>query len=264
VKTLQAFGLAVLLISLPASQARCGLITGFEAGEGHTAGLAPSAPITSVTGNVTVRTGASFTGPGGGFSAPEGSQFAYLSNGPAANGGGSSGTNRTGALGPEIDVAKMSFLFFAATPGILSFDYDVFTSEVSDAESTNPDPVPDPFEVLVGLTHVVRGAISTANGVFPGVGGFDLVNITGPDGSVFTDGRLGFSTVNVPIGAGNHLLEFFVGDDDDDTIDTALLIDNIRFSVNVVPEPSSLALFVIGSLATFGFGWRKKRTSAVR
>ena len=221
-----------------------GLITSFEL---ENPGEVPDPAIATISGNVTVEAGSGYTGPQllGGIPAPDGSQFAYLTNGPGSNGGGDSGSDRTGALGNEFDVAELTVSFTADDPTNVEFQYDVLSSEITDGESPTPDPAPDPFEIRLDGVTIASGAVGQANGSFPAVNGFNLTNITGSDGSFFSDGRLGFATLSTPVAAGPHTLEFFVGDDDGDpAVDTAMLVDEIR----LVPEPSTTALLVAGMI----------------
>ena len=110
--------LVIALVSIPLT-AQADIITNFEA---DTLGLAPGAPVTSTTGNVTVATNSGFTlGTGGYAPAPAsfGDKFAYLTTGPEANGGGDSGFDRTGDGYNESDIATMEITFSASGPSML-------------------------------------------------------------------------------------------------------------------------------------------------
>lgn len=213
------------------------------------------------------------------ISTTEGTQFLYLTTGPEENGGGDSGDDRTGDLGDEADIALWEYDFVAAAGLVISFDYNVLTSEISGG-------VPDPFEVLLNGVPILMGAIGDANGTFPAVTGFDGVSILGPDGSTFFDGQLGFATASGITVAGTNTLEFFIGDDDDDIVDSALLVDAIQLDGSLlegfelespdslpnggsvlagfvavqsnvdftaaVPEPTSLAFLSMGALGMAG------------
>jgi len=205
--------------------------------------------VVGTGGNVTVAEAGGFTG----FAAPAaaGSQLAYLSSGPASNGVGPSGADVTGDGSEEQDVASL-FLFFertAADPPDLAFDYDVVTGETT---------VEDPFAVWLDGSLVASGAVGSDNGSFPGVAGFSGVPATGPDGSSFDQGRLGYRTVRIDdVPVGFHVLHFFVADAFDDGVDTGMLVDGVRF----VPEPGRLGMLLAGIAALLVT--RARRSAAV-
>ncbi|MDA0833753.1 MAG: PEP-CTERM sorting domain-containing protein [Planctomycetota bacterium] len=127
---------------------------------------------------------------------------------------------------------------------------------------------------------------------------FTFTPIVGPDGSLFLSGQSGWFTVSIPasdLPAGSHTLVLFLADDEEPLIDTALLVDNIRLKAGElvtpltdfesdelfgppgfggvgghafvagdetfgvpVPEPSTLALAVIGLIAGCGYVRRRK------
>lgn len=43
-----------------------------------------------------------------------------------------------------------------------------------------------------------------------------------------------------------------------------LFIDDVSYSTAIIPEPSSLFLFIVGGLGLIGYGWRKKRRQAAQ
>ncbi len=163
----------------------------------------------------------------------EGSQLLYLTTGPEENGGGISdfdrsgdgglfgGEGEAGEFGEEFDIAVWSYEFFASPGSTIEFDYNVLTSEVLGG-------VPDPFEVTLNGATILAGAIGEENGSFPAVTGFNGVMYFGPDGSFFEDGQLGFATASGSTDDGLNTLEFFIGDEADEVVDSALLIDAIR------------------------------------
>jgi len=222
-------------------------------------------------------------GSAGALSATHGSNVLYLSTGPEDNGGGDTGTDRTGDDDNESDEARF---LFSISGSSLSIDYNVLTSEITEF-------VADPFVIqlldnVAGNVIGAIGAIGLANGSFPAVTGFSGPPLLGPDGSVFVDGELGWQTATIALPAGVKTIEIWVADEEDDIVDTALLIDNIRteaglwesfeslptgvgpglpqsgFIGNVtvesaasfVPEPSAAALLALGA-----FALRRRRRS---
>ncbi|MEH6625273.1 MAG: PEP-CTERM sorting domain-containing protein [Motiliproteus sp.] len=262
--SLLPIGQAIAVVALVAfsNQAAAVIIDSFEAP--NAVGAAPLPPAIVVSGNVTVETGSGFLDGFGGsptttVMATHGAQFAYLTNGPGATGAGDSGVDRTGDGAAESDVAIMTVGFAAAAGDMVSFDWDLLTEEISGG-------VPDPFEILLDGATILAGAIGFDNGTFPSVVGFSDVEIVGPDGSSFFDGRLGWASfLSGPLTAGAHTLEFFVGDEGfldgtpDDIVETALLVDNIELTTPQVsvPEPGTLMLSIIG-LAGLGMRRFKK------
>ena len=207
-----------------AAMASAGLIEGFE---GDTVGSPPSGASTWI-GNVTVETGSGFTS--GSISATEGDSFLYLTTGPELTGAGRSSYDRDGDGGFENDIAMMSMEFTAPEGWIVSFDFDVLTEEILGG-------VADIFEIRLDGNTVASGAIGYPSGSFPAALAFSAVLITGPRGSSYEDGRLGWSNVSVPVGSsGQHTLEFYVGDSGDGQVDTAVLVDNIQ-TVAPASEP---------------------------
>jgi hypothetical protein len=196
--------------------ASAGLIEGFE---GDTVGSPPSWASTWI-GNVTVETGSGFAS--GSISATEGDSFLYLTTGPEVTGAGQSTYDRDGDGEFEYDIALMSMSFTAPEGWIISFDFDVLTEEILGG-------VADIFEIRLDGSTVASGAIGYASGSFPAAPGFSAVLITGPRGSSYEDGRLGWSNVSIAVGSsGQHTLEFYVGDSGDGQVDTAVLVDNIQ------------------------------------
>lgn len=217
-------------------------------------------------------TDASLPGPAGhvisgvvvvGIAPSEGDAYAYLTTGPelddfeGSNGQGDSGIDRTGNGSFEGDVAIGIVEFTLPEPMTVAFDYDFLTGEVSGG-------VPDPFEIKLDDTTVASGVVALENGSFPIVpaGEFDGTEYTGPDGSFFPDGRIGWTTVDLGmLAAGLHTLEFFVGDDDDLVVDSALLVDNLRARSDdgSIPEPATMAIWTLLGLIGIAAGYRRNR-----
>jgi hypothetical protein len=246
---IKGFAAGVLTIAVVAASASAALpVTSFEA---DTVGLPPGPPVSSIVGNVTVETGAGFTGDP--IAATDGLNFLYMTTGPGPT-FGSSGVDRTGAFGAENDIALATVDFVAPAGSLsVSFDWDLLTEEITGG-------IPDPFEIKLDGVTLVKGAVGAVNGSFPAVVAFTGVAIGGPDGSSFFDGRLGWSSLGAPVAAGPHTLEFFVGDDSDTIVDTALLIDNIE--VEVIPVPAALPAG-LGLLAVMGGVRALRRRNAV-
>lgn len=212
---------AALLVIGCTGMASAGLIEGFE---GDTVGSPPSGASTWI-GNVTVETGSGFTI--GSISATEGDNFLYLTTGPEVTGAGPSTYDRDGDGEFENDIAVTSMSFTAPEGSIVSFDYDVLTEEILGG-------VADIFEIRLDGNTITAGAIGYASGFFPAVPSFSAVLITGPHGSSYEDGRLGWSNVSIAVASsGPHTLEFYVGDSGDAQVDTAVLVDNIQIMAPV-------------------------------
>jgi hypothetical protein len=209
-----------------AGVASAGVTEGFE---GDTVGSPPSAASTLI-GNVTVETGSGFAG--GSISATEGDNLLHMTTGPGVTGAGQSIYDRDGDGKFENDIAVMSMSFTAPEGSILSLDYDVLTEEILGG-------VADVFEIRLDSDTIASGAIGYASGSFPAAPAFSAVLITGPHGSSYEDGRLGWSNLSVVVASsGPHNLEFYVGDSGDAQVDTALLVDNIQIMAPV-PEPNT-------------------------
>lgn len=171
--------------------------------------------------------------------AQSGDSFLYLTTGPETTGAGSSGADVSGDGSDEFDVATASMSFTTTGGGTLSFFADLLTSEISGG-------VADPAGAALDGVFFLSGAVGDANGSFPALTGFSGPALIGPDGSFFGDGRLGFVPVSISVpGAGTFVLEFFVGDEEDEVVDTALLIDDIAFEG--LPDDSFLLDFEGGS-----------------
>jgi len=197
----------------------------------------------------TVQTGAGFTG--GAIAATEGTQFAYLTTGPGPNGTSPSpyDKNTNGLI--ETDWSEMTYSFAGSAGLILSLDYDLLTEEISGG-------VADIFAIILDGTIVASGAVGFASGTFPAVTTFATGPITGPDGSSFFDGRLGWTALSTPLTfSGVHTLEFYVADESDTVVDTALLADNIQLT----PEPDTSMLLGLGLV---GLVWSRRRQSRAR
>ena len=164
------------------------------------------------------------------FISTHGNYLLYLSTGPGANGGGSTGTDLNSSGSNESDAARARFAFSGGAGGVFSFTYNVLTSEFND------DGVQDIFIVSIDDVPVLRGGVDApgASGDFPPVGPFTGPGVTGPDGSEFPDGELGPATFEIPVSPGPHIVEFEVLDDLDDLFDTALLVDKLALDDTVI------------------------------
>jgi len=214
--------------------------------EGETLGSAPGVPVISVSGNVTVEDGSRFVGEyflGAPGHVIEG-QFAYLTTGPSSTGAGSSGIDRTGAFGPENDIATMTVPFSTTELGWVRWGFVILSGE--------SDGNPDPIEIVLDGRSVFRKGILADNGDFPGYSNFFASEHIGPYGS-FYDKVSGLNSI-FGVSPGSHTLEFFVGDAVTTTGDAALLVDRIAFEP--IPEPATLALLALGGFALI----RRRRT----
>jgi len=167
---------AALVVLVGAGPAGAGLIEGFE---GDTVGLPPAGASTWI-GNVTVETGPGFGG--GPITSTEGDMVLYLTTGPELTGAGQSIFDRDGDGELEHDVAIMSMSFTAPEGSVVSLDYDLLTEEILGG-------VADVFEIRLDGTTIASGAIGYASGSFPAVSTFSAIQVTGPHGSSYEDGR---------------------------------------------------------------------------
>jgi hypothetical protein len=222
IKNLVILLCAALVVLVGAGTAGAGLIEGFE---GDTVGLPPAGASTCI-GNVSVETGSGFDG--GAISPTEGDKVLYLTTGPEVTGADQSVFDRDEDGEFENDVAMMSMSFTAPEGSIVSLDYDVLTEEILGG-------VADVFEIRLDGATIASGAIGCASGSFPAVQTFSAMLITGPHGSSYEDGRLGWNNVRIAVTtSGAHTLEFYVGDSGDAQVDTAVLVDNIQI---MAPAP---------------------------
>ena len=160
---------------------------------------------------------------------PEGLQYLYLSTGPEANGGGTTGVDANGDGFFEADIASVSIAFDAGPGGgLLEFAFNVLTSEVGGGVEDL---------VIFGLDGgpIFEGGIDTPfdTVMFTPIGPFAGPPLLGPDGSIFFDGELGFGVFSIAVGPGVHVLDLQVLDDEDEVVDTALIIDALSLDAVV-------------------------------
>ena len=163
------------------------------------------------------------------FVPPDGLQFLYLSTGPGANGGGPTGDDANGDGDEESDLASISILFDAGPGGELTFSFNLLTDEVSGGVEDL---------VIFGLDGgpIFEGGIDNPVDppLFSPLGPFVGPPLLGPDGSFFFDGELGFTTFTLAgVGPGFRTLDLQVLDDEDDVVDTALLIDALAIDGSI-------------------------------
>ena len=218
----------------------------------------PGAPVSQVTGNVTVEDVSTFIGspPADCSGSPTclvRGKFAYLTTGPGSNGGGDSGMDRSGANGNERDVATMTITFNTATSGSLQWGFVIYSGDTA-----NPDIV----EIRVDGARFFAGSVGADNGSFPAMSNFFTGSWTGPGGATYN--RVSGLSSILPIAAGNHTLEVFVGDEVDASGDTAVLFDNLVFQPDAVAEARAVpalngVLLGVLSLLLGIAGWRLRR-----
>lgn len=156
--------------------------------------------------------------------AAEGSQYLYLTTGPEdLHGGGDTGSDLNGDSNNESDLSSVDIAFDAGAGGILSFFWDVLTGEVTGGVS-------DWFSIALDDSPILENSILNGDDTplpGPGLDGFDGSFLLGPDGSIFEDGRVGWMSFGQAVGAGMHTLTVSVYDDEDDIVDTAVLLDGL-------------------------------------
>jgi hypothetical protein len=184
-----------------------------------------------------------------------------LSTGPGSNGGGPTGSDLNGDGDQESDVAHLSVLFEATSAGTLGFQWDLLTGEVSGGVS-------DFFRVQLDGVEILAHSVLTGDddGPLPppGLSGFTGGPLLASDGSFFEDGRLGFAPFSIAIDAGSHVLDFHVYDDEDDIVDTALLLDALALDGSVfygfeedtidLPPSSPFVTLTLGNVRVMGEG----------
>lgn len=228
-----------------ASSAVATVIEGFEP---YATGTAPGGPFVHGGKGGTAEVAAGFSGA---ITPVEGDKLAYLTTGPGENGTAPAGVDRDGNGHDETDWASMSFTFSATAGEVLSFAYDVLTDEAA-------TDFYDVFEIRLDAVSIASGVVgggSSYLGTFPVVTTFSMGPVTGPDGSSFFDGHLGWTSVSIGIATtGTHTLDFYVADDggfdgSDFEADTALLIDDIQLNAATVPEPGAMLMVAVGLVA---------------
>lgn len=161
---------------------------------------------------------------------PGGSWMALLSSGGAPVGGLTGDLDGNGVVDNDGSTLTASFVVSDA-PTQLCFDWSFLTSEEDEA-----DQYDDFFSVKLNGTVVLSGSVAKAgaSSPYPDVGPYDGISYAvsstgGTNGSVFDDGRTGFTTFCTPIATnGAYTLELLVADQVDNQVDTGLLIDNVQ------------------------------------
>jgi len=168
--------------------------------------------------------------------APEGIQFAYLSTGGPGTGlgRGSTGADLSGDGVNEADPASFTMTFDALAGTEVSFALNLLTGEITGG-------VPDFVQVVLNGVVVEQATIGRQNSTIPIIDAtsFDSVDddllLNGPDGSNFADGQTGWRTFSLFTQVeGPQELIFRILDESDDIVDSALLIDDIRFGDELV------------------------------
>jgi len=179
-----------------------------------------------------------------GINPPEGSHFALLSTGGGfADAGLASYTpmlNQTfvsdavsildldGNGYEDFDTATLSQTFVVDVPSMVKFQWSFLTSEGTEVD--------DFFMATLNGVDILHGSVPGASGCIspfadtPVLDGTSYTVGSGgvTDGSYFCDGRTDFQSfsylINTP---GTYTLKFLVADQDDDIVDSGLLIDNV-------------------------------------
>ncbi|OAI41930.1 hypothetical protein AYO41_01265 [Verrucomicrobia bacterium SCGC AG-212-E04] len=237
---------AGLLVALSAPRVDAVIVQDFEAG------LAPGTPFGDVQ-----RLGTYGVPPFGG-------NFQLLlttfnaTDGPGLSGTNAIAVNGAGGLTSQLGLPAGTITFAGAIPvgtgsayqltlGALvvgqqvGFSYDFLTSE-----GGHPDFA---FAALQNTTTGVVTYIAFANANQGG-----LVVSPSPNFNLET-GYLTLAGINVNV-AGNYVLSIGVADANNTSIASGLLIDNI--TVSVIPEPSTLALALVGIVGVTGFIRRRR------
>jgi len=198
------------------------------------------------------------------YFAADGDWFALLSTSPDSSVPGQpvgvdSGADRDGSGADEFDIATLSQGFTLAAPSTLALDWTLTTSEFDGWDTAGAADIAE-IRILPSTGSpipLVRVSLDDGwnDGSFTPLGAGSFwgsqwsTSDPTPVSSAFLDGAYngGFQTISSGLlPAGDYTLEFFVGDETDGSVDTGLIVDNIRVSTAAVPEPSSFVL-----LATF-------------
>jgi uncharacterized repeat protein (TIGR01451 family) len=168
----------------------------------------------------------------------DGSHFALLCSGPDTRSATAQG-NLDGDLSgtDEFDTSFLRQTFTLTSrdvPATLSFDWSFLTSEGTRAL----DPFDDIFRVRLNGDNLLTGSKPGGQSPFPDVTltepGTSVSSSGATNGCSFTQGRTNFATFKTLItDPGTYTLEFLVADQGDTTIDSGLLIDNVRLTPEV-------------------------------
>lgn len=212
--------------------------------EDETTGAPPNCCLLGVhEGAVTVENADTFVG---GAPAPEGKNVLYLTSGPAYRGDPAFPSGQSDESYIILPVYRGQ-----NAPRTLRFAVDYLTSEGSQ---------PDPTEVIairsgiLDWTNLALLSMQTVNsnpnsppspfsGAYTALQGFTDGPITGPDGSVFSQGRAGYKVYEVEVdfpGVGLFLRVADEGEEGED--DTAMLVDDAYF----LPEPGPFLPLALG------------------
>ena len=187
-----------------------------------------------------------------------------------------SSQDRDTALGNEFDIAVLRQEFSVNHNAIVSFKLSFLTSEADGGEYEGVPEFDDIFEVTIDGKPVVQGSVDKLDksGVppgsasfFPDYGPYDgvyyAVASPGPAaGSVFNDGRTDFTTYSVMVPPGTHTIEFYLGDQSDENVDSGILIDDVKVSAPVPVLSTTGEILMAALLSVFGLismrTWKKR------
>jgi hypothetical protein len=179
------------------------------------------------------------------------------------------------------DVARLTVTFTLASASAVAFDfifgsmeYPQYTNSFTDAflafldgtavtDQVSFDANNNP--VQVGTSFGGQVHISNTETAF---------GITGGNPSTDYHGYIGaLTTTTGTLSAGTHTLTFEVGDVNDQQLDSAVFLANLRTStndggpitgeLNPVPEPATMTMLGMGVFTMAGYGWRRRKAAAV-
>jgi hypothetical protein len=159
----------------------------------------------------------------------------------------------------------------AGTSNVVATLFNADTTGTDTSPSSNASPAFNP-DVLA--LHGISAGVTVASALFDGVQTGNVGGImygpskypddpTTPGGAAGPGGFTGWVTASYTPGAGNYQLFFVTSNLLDDVYPSALVIGDVRgasFS-QVVPEPSSLTMAVVGLLGVLWSYRRQKRTA---
>lgn len=168
---------------------------------------------------------------------PEGTFFALLATGPGAvNPISVSDLDGNGAN--NFDTSTLNQTFTLTERSVFSFQWCFLTEETARGTSFE-----DIFYVELNGSRILTGSVPGAAppSQFPDVPTLDAISYVVSSSGVTNgnqfDGRTQFQNFSIVLDAGIYKLSILVADDGDNTLDSGLLIDSLKFS----PPPPTLS-----------------------